>query len=78
MSNSKKYDYLITQDESGWAVEIIRRVTRKKSVISKTQNEFKSEADAIAWGQQEVEDFLKKTNLSEQSKRRAKKSASAK
>lgn len=74
---SKKYDFLITQNDTGWVVEILRRVTSKKTVVSKTQDGFDSEAEAQTWGENEVKDFLKKTNLNEQKKRRSKKSKQA-
>jgi len=73
MTQSKKYDYLVAQDDTGWTTEIIRRVTSRTSVISKSQRGFATEAEAQAWGQKEVEAFLKKLNLAEQEKRRAKK-----
>ena len=73
MAQSKKYAYLIEQDDIGWTAVITRRVTSRTTVVSKTQSDFSTEAEAQAWAQSEVEVFLKKANLGELEKRRAKK-----
>ncbi len=76
MANSKKFDYRIVQDNASWTAEIVRRVTSKKTVVSKRQGDFKSEADAQEWGQKELKSFLQ--NLSERNKRRSKQNESKK
>ena len=58
MAKSKKFDYRITQEKSSWRAEITRRVTSKKTIVSKSQTGFTSEADAEQWGRQELESFL--------------------
>ena len=73
MTQSKKYDYRVVQDNTCWSVEIIRRVTAKKTVVSKSQGGFASEAEAQEWGKTEKEAFLQRLNLNEQNKRRSKK-----
>jgi len=73
MTESKKYDYRVVKDNSGWAVDIIRRVTSKKTLVSKRQDGFNSETEAQDWGQKEIKEFLKQHNLNQQQKRRAKK-----
>ena len=73
MKQSKKYDFLIEKEDDTWAAVIIRRVTSRTTVVSKTQTGFATEAEAQTWAQDEVKAFLKKTNLGEQEKRRAKK-----
>ena len=70
MSKGKKYDYQIIQDKTSWTVEIRRQVTSKKTVVSKSQYGFSSEADAQAWGKSELESFMKKLN--ERNKQRSK------
>lgn len=75
MKKSKKYDYRVVPAGTAWAVEIIRRVTSKSSVVSKIQDGFATEAEAQEWGQQEAETFLKNFNLNKQKKRRAKEQA---
>jgi len=62
MSKGKKYNYQIIQDKTSWTVEIRRQVTSKKTVVSKSQDGFSSEADAQAWGESELESFIKKLN----------------
>lgn len=74
MTESKKYSYRVVQGDTGWAVDIIRRASSKKTIVSKTQGGFKTEAEAQDWGQEQVKEFLKKLNLNEQNKRRAKQS----
>ena len=72
MKQSKKYDYQVEQDNDTWTAEITRRVTSRVTVVSKSKAGFATEAEAQAWGQAEVEAFLKKTNIGESEKRRAK------
>lgn len=73
MKQSKKYDYRVIQDNDSWTTDIIRRVTSRVTVVSRSKGGFSTEAEAQAWGQSEVKKFLKKANLGEQEKRRAKK-----
>ena len=72
MKQSKKYDYRVVQDNDAWTAEVTRRVTSRVTVVSKGQGGFATEAEAQAWGQAEVETFLKKTNKGEMEKRRVK------
>ena len=72
MKQSKKFGYHIIKEGSSWSVEIIRRVTAKKTRVSKREDGFQSEEEAEKWGKSEVETFLKNLNLSAQKKRRAK------
>lgn len=67
MTTHKKYDYRITQDGSAWNAEIIRRVTSKRTAVSKSQEGFASEAEARAWGEKELKSFLE--NLVARNKR---------
>ncbi len=69
MAQSKKYDYVIEQHDSNWSTKIIRRVTSKRTIVSKSRDGFTSEADAEEWGKQELEIFLQ--SLKERNKRRA-------
>ena len=72
MKQSKKYNSRVIQEDGSWTAEITRRVTSRVTVVSKGKGGFATEAEAQAWGQAEVETFLKKTNLGEMEKRRAK------
>ena len=69
MSKSKKFDYRLVQDKSGWSAEIIRRASSKKIVVSKRQGGFATEIDAQQWGENELKTFLE--NLDQRNKRRA-------
>jgi uncharacterized membrane-anchored protein len=73
MTQSKKYDFRIEQEDSSWTVDIIRRVTSRTVVVSKSQSGFATEAEAKTWAEDEVSKFLKRHNLNEQQKRRARK-----
>ena len=57
MSKRNKYDYRITQSNSSWSAEIIRRVTSKKSIVSKSQDGFSNEEEAKNWGEKELKAF---------------------
>lgn len=70
MANSKKYSFQIKQDRTSWSTKIIRRVSSQKTVVSKRQGGFSSEAEAQAWGEKEIVLFLE--NLSARNKRRSK------
>ena len=72
MKQSKKYDYRVFEDNDAWTAEVTRRVTSRVTVVSKGKGGFATEAEAQAWGQAEVEAFLKKTNIGESEKRRVK------
>ncbi len=73
MKQSKKYSFNIEQEDKVWTTFISRRVTSRTTVVSKKQSGFETEAEARTWGESQVEAFLKKTNLGEQEKRKAKK-----
>lgn len=68
MIKGKKYDFRIEQDGDVWKADIIRKVTSKRTVVSKSQTGFTSEAEARAWSEKELVDFLK--HHSERNKRR--------
>lgn len=67
MTTNKKYDYRITQKETGWVSEITRRVTAKKTMVSKSRSDFATEADARAWCEKELALF--RENLTRRNKR---------
>ena len=69
MKKSKQYDIRIVQDDTGWVAELIRRVTTKKTVVTKSQGGFTTESDAQAWGQGEVKALTQKRHVNKSSKR---------
>jgi len=70
MSSSNKYHYQISEDNGSWSAKIVRRATSKKTVVSKEQAGFATEAEAKSWGEAELKLFLQ--NLSQRNKRRSK------
>lgn len=64
-----KYDSRIIQEGTSWRAEIVRKISSKKTGVSKAQGGFSSESEAMAWVEKELAVFLK--NLGEQNKRRA-------
>jgi hypothetical protein len=66
---SKKFQYQVTQDNDSWKAEIIRRVSSKKTTVSKQQSGFSSEEEAKDWAETELAQFLKQ--LSAKNKSRA-------
>lgn len=60
MTTGKKYDFRVVQGSDGWSAEIVRRITTKKTVVSRSQGGFASEAEAQAWGQEELKVFLQR------------------
>jgi hypothetical protein len=58
MAKGKKYDFKVTQVDSTWSAEIIRQVTSRKTVVSKSQDGFASESDATEWAKQQLAEFL--------------------
>lgn len=70
MTASKKYTSQVQQDSATelWSAEITRRVTAKRTVVSKSQDGFASEALALAWAQTALQEFLA---LTERNKRKA-------
>jgi hypothetical protein len=69
MAQSKKYDSKIKQNGATWTAKIIRRVTSQKTMVSKQQHGFASEAEAEAWAEKEITLFV--DNLKARNKRRS-------
>lgn len=76
MSQSKKYAFRVFEANNGWKTEITRRMTATKTVVSKSHDGFASEAEATAWGEQALQDFLGKQV--ERNKRKTEKHLKAK
>ncbi|GAA5646378.1 DUF3622 domain-containing protein [Vibrio sp. V39_P1S14PM300] len=73
MSKSKKFAVRVSEKRGGWCAEITRQVTSRKTVVSKRETGFETEAQAQAWGEQELAGFIKN-----QTERNARKSAQRK
>ena len=72
MKPSKKYDYHIIEEDDDYSVQILRRVSAKKTHVTKQRGGFASREEAQAWGQAEAAALLKNMNIKAQIKRRAK------
>ena len=70
MATSKKYDYRVVKNRTKWKVEIIRRATANKTVVSKRKTGFDTEAQATEWAENELKMFL--DHQAEKNKRHAK------
>ena len=60
MTQQKKFDYQIKQDANTWSAEITRRVSARRSSVSKQQDGFATEDLAIEWATAELAGFLEK------------------
>lgn len=56
--SSKKYQSEILQDGDSWTARITRQVTSRKSLVSKQQEAFTSEAEAQAWVETNMAEFI--------------------
>jgi len=54
MAKNKKYNYKLQLKDQKWSVEIIRKVSKNKTVVSKQQDDFADEKEAIAWGEKQL------------------------
>ena len=79
MTQQKKFDYTIKQDANTWSAEITRRVSARRSSISKQQDGFATEALAIEWATAELAGFLEKQKQANarKSERRSERNAQA-
>lgn len=71
MAQQNKFDYRIKQDGEKWNAEITRRVTARKTSVSKQKKGFTTEVLAEQWAKEQLTEFL--GNLQESNKRKAEK-----
>lgn len=64
-----KYAYAVAQEGDVWTANIVRRVSARKSMVSKSQAGFKTEAEAAAWGEAKLKAFV--DSLAERNQRKA-------
>ncbi|MBF4335121.1 DUF3622 domain-containing protein [Vibrio anguillarum] len=69
MSESKKFTIKVTEKRNGWAAEIVRQVTSRRSIVSKREMGFESEAQAQAWAEKELSGFIE--NQAKRNERKA-------
>ena len=58
MAKCKKYDFNLVLVDGSWTAEIVRKITSKKTVVSKSQAGFASEEEAKIWAETELKGFL--------------------
>lgn len=69
MTQTKKFDYRIVPDKQVWAAEITRRMTARKTIVSKRKTGFETEIAAKAWGEKTLQTYL--DNLMAKNERKA-------
>ncbi|MCJ2378955.1 DUF3622 domain-containing protein [Vibrio sp. ZSDZ34] len=69
MSENKKFTIRITEKRNGWAAEIIRQVTARRTAVSKREMGFESEELAQAWAEKELAGFIE--NQAKRNERKA-------
>ena len=65
MATSKKYDFTVEQNDAQWVAKITRKITSKKTAVTKEQDGFSTEQEAITWAEAalvELTETLKKSN----------------
>jgi len=67
MAKGNKYDVRVVKNDTVWSAEIVRRASKKKIVVSKSQGGFSSEEQAQIWAQKELMTFVE--NLSKRNKK---------
>ncbi|WP_372881410.1 DUF3622 domain-containing protein [Psychromonas sp.] len=58
MAQQNKFAYRITQDGDKWHAEITRRVTARRTSVSKQKKGFDSEESAQIWAKDTLAEFL--------------------
>ncbi len=71
MAQEKKFDFSVKQDGEQWNAEITRRVSARRTSVSKRKKGFETEALATEWAKEQLTQFLE--NLQSGNKRKAEK-----
>ena len=73
MAQQNKFDFRVKQDGDKWHAEITRRVTSRKTGVSKRKKGFASEELATEWAKETLASFLE--NQQQSNKRKSEKRA---
>ncbi|WP_435237433.1 DUF3622 domain-containing protein [Psychromonas sp. PT13] len=73
MAHHNKFDYRIKQEGDSWIAEITRRITARKTSVSKREKGFETEALAEEWAKEQLIDYV--AHQKESNKRKAEKRA---
>ncbi|WP_087018446.1 DUF3622 domain-containing protein [Thaumasiovibrio subtropicus] len=57
MATGKKFTYRVVEKRNGWAAEIIRQVSARRTTISKRDTGFETEQAAIEWAEKTLGEF---------------------
>ncbi|MEI6897331.1 MAG: DUF3622 domain-containing protein [Psychromonas sp.] len=71
MAQQNKFDFRIKENGEQWDAEITRRVSARRTSVSKRKKGFASEALATEWAKEQLVGFL--ANLQEGNKRKSEK-----
>ena len=58
MSQTNKYEYKVTQDDQQWNAVITRRVTARRTAVSKQKKGFATEEEATQWASEALAGYL--------------------
>jgi len=59
MAKNKKFDICLIEEGTTWTAQITRRVTARKTIVSKSEQGFASESEAQTWADAQLEIFVK-------------------
>lgn len=68
MSQENKFDFNVKQQGEQWDAEITRRVSARKTTVSKRKKGFETEQQATDWAKEQLADFLNNLQASNQRK----------
>ncbi|WP_041522012.1 DUF3622 domain-containing protein [Gilvimarinus agarilyticus] len=70
MATGKKFDYRVTEVDGAWRAELTRRATARKTLVSKSQDGFATQADATTWAEAELKTLLANVRARQEAKSR--------
>lgn len=73
MAQQNKFDFRVTQNDEQWDAEITRRVSARRTTVSKRKKGFASEALATEWAKEALAGFLE--NQQQSNKRKSERRA---
>lgn len=68
MSQENKFDFNVKQQGEQWDAEITRRVSARKTTVSKRKKGFETEQLATDWAKEQLADYLNNLQASNQRK----------
>ena len=69
MATGKKFDYRVSESNGSWSAEITRRASARKTVTTKVQDGFASEAEAKQWAESELKAILENVRARQEAKK---------